>query len=94
MVFKQKFNILTIKGVYPYDYVSSSMEKLNETQLPPKSEFYSKLNNENISDSDYEHAQKVGKHLIAKQSEIIMIFISNLVYYFLLMYLRIFEKLA
>ena len=35
--------LLTRKGVYPYDYVSS-IERLSETQLPPKSEFYSKLN--------------------------------------------------
>ena len=47
--------MLTRKGVYPYDYVSS-IETLSETQLPPKSEFYSKLNDEDISDSDYQHA--------------------------------------
>lgn len=28
----------------------SSLDKFSETQLPPKSEFYSKLNDENISD--------------------------------------------
>jgi len=42
---------LTRKGVYPYDYVVS-IEKYNETQLPQKTEFYSKLNN-GISDNDY-----------------------------------------
>ncbi|CAH3171239.1 unnamed protein product [Porites evermanni] len=45
-------------GVYPYDYVSS-LEKLSETQLPPKEEFYSKLNDEDISDDDYQHAINV-----------------------------------
>ena len=50
--------LLTRKGVYPYDYVSS-IERLSETQLPPKSEFYSKLNDEDISDSDYQHALNV-----------------------------------
>ncbi|CAH3027956.1 unnamed protein product [Porites evermanni] len=44
--------------VYPYDYVSS-MEKLSETQLPPKDSFYSKLNDEDISDDDYQHAINV-----------------------------------
>ncbi|CAH3107117.1 unnamed protein product [Porites lobata] len=38
--------------VYPYDYVSS-LEKLYETQLPPKEEFYSKLSDGEISDDDY-----------------------------------------
>ncbi|XP_073244701.1 uncharacterized protein [Porites lutea] len=45
-------------GVYPYDYVSS-IEKLSETQLPPKQGFYSKLYDEDISDEDYQHAIKV-----------------------------------
>ena len=57
-VFKKNVNLLTRKGVYPYDYVSSP-EKLSETQLPPKEEFYSKLNDEDISDDDYQHAINV-----------------------------------
>ena len=57
-VFKKNVNLLTRKGVYPYDYVSS-LEKLTETQLPPKEEFYSKLNDEEISDDDYQHAINV-----------------------------------
>ena len=50
-VFKKNVDLLTRKGVYPYDYVSS-LEKLSETQLPPKEEFYSKLNDEDITDDD------------------------------------------
>ena len=57
-VFKKNTSLLTRKGVYPYDYVSS-IDKLSETQLPPKDEFYSKLNDEDISDEDYQHAIKV-----------------------------------
>ena len=52
--------LLLRKGVYPYDFVNS-LERLNDTSLPPKEAFYSKLNDEHISDSDYEHAQKVWK---------------------------------
>ncbi|XP_072017519.1 uncharacterized protein [Amphiura filiformis] len=54
----EQLQLLMRKGVYPYDHVNS-LEKLQETSLPPKDAFYSKLNEEHISDEDYEHAQKV-----------------------------------
>ena len=57
-IFSENVELLTRKGVYPYDYVSS-MEKLSETHLPPKEEFYSHLNDEGISDDDYQHAINV-----------------------------------
>ena len=57
-IFRENVDLLPRKGVYPYDYVSS-IEKLSETQLPPKEEFYSKLNDEFISDDDYQHAINV-----------------------------------
>ena len=57
-IFTRNVDLLTRKGVYPYDYVSSN-EKLSETQLPPKEELYSKLNDEDINDDDYQHAINV-----------------------------------
>ena len=36
-----------------------SWERFNETSLPPKKYFYSKLILEDVSDKDYLHAQKV-----------------------------------
>ena len=54
----KKLDLLLRKGVYPYDHVSS-LERLDETNLPPKEAFYSKLNAAGISDKDYEHAQTV-----------------------------------
>ena len=36
-------------------------EKINETTLPEKEEFYSNLNMEDIKNSDYMHAKKVCK---------------------------------
>ena len=53
-----KFILLLRKGVYPYEYMNS-WERFDETSLPPKESFYSKLNLEDISDNDYLHAQKV-----------------------------------
>ena len=54
----KKFELMTRKGIYPYDYMDS-FEKFNKTELPTKEEFYSILNNEHITDEDYSHAQKV-----------------------------------
>ena len=45
------------KGVYPYEYMDS-WERFDETALPPKKDFYSNLNLEDISNKDYAHAQK------------------------------------
>ena len=57
-IFKDKTDILTRKGVYPYDYVLS-LSKVSEKQLPTKEAFYSKLNDEHITDEDYTHALNV-----------------------------------
>jgi hypothetical protein len=46
------------KGGYPYEYMDG-FDKLGEASLPPKSKFFSRLNNENISDADYKMAQDV-----------------------------------
>ena len=55
-----KLTLVKRKGVYPYEYMDS-LERFKETKLPPKEAFYSKLNNEGISDEDYTHAKKVWK---------------------------------
>ena len=55
-----QYDLLTRKGVYPYEYVNS-WDQFNETQLPPISAFYSNLNMSSISKEDYQHAQRVWK---------------------------------
>ena len=65
---EDKLSLLTRKGVYPYEYMNS-LEKLKETKLPPKEAFYSKLNDEGISDEDYVHARKVWETFEMKNLE-------------------------
>lgn len=50
--------LLTRKGVFPYEYVGC-WDKLEETSLPSKENFYSTLSDSHISDCDYEHAKVV-----------------------------------
>ena len=52
--------MLLRKGVYPYKY-KDSWERFDETSLPDKEVFYSKLNIEDITDVDYIHGNKVFK---------------------------------
>ena len=55
-----KFVMLLRNGVYPYEYMGSQ-ERFNKTSLPSKKDFYSELKLEDVTDQDYEHAQKVFK---------------------------------
>ena len=54
----QGSDLLYKKGIYPYEYMDS-WERFTETRLPEKESFYSKLNDENITDEEYAHAQTV-----------------------------------
>ena len=53
-----KLELMTKKGVYPYEYMDN-INRFEETTLPPKEQFYSTLTEEHIKDQEYEHAQKV-----------------------------------
>ena len=55
-----KFILLLRRWVYPYKYMDS-FKRFNESILPNKKAFYSKLNLENITDKDYIHAKKAFK---------------------------------
>ena len=55
---ESQYNLLTRKGIYPYEYMLS-WDKFEESQLPPIEAFYSSLNMNNISEDDYQHAQRV-----------------------------------
>ena len=47
-----KFVLLLRNVVYPYEYMDS-WERFNETSIPPKEAYYSKLNEEDISVAEY-----------------------------------------
>ena len=55
-----QYDLLTRKGIYPYEYMSS-WDGFEEMQLPPIEAFYSKLSMSSISSDDYQHAQRVWK---------------------------------
>ena len=55
-----KFVMLLRKSAYPYEYMDN-YERFNKTSLPSKKDFYSELILEDVTDQDYEHAQKVFK---------------------------------
>lgn len=60
-----KVHLLLRKGIYPYDYMDT-IEKFDETALPTKKDFYSVLNESEISDDNYLHANTVWKEFEIK----------------------------
>ena len=55
-----KFIMLLRKGVYPYEYIDG-WDKFNEKIISSKELIYSNLTLENISETDYAHANNVFK---------------------------------
>ena len=65
-VFKGKgLNLMSQKGAYPYDFMDS-FEKFNQTELPNKDQFYSILNDQHITDDEYDYANKLWNTLMIK----------------------------
>lgn len=56
----ERMNLLMHKGVYPYEYMNS-MEKLKEKCLPRKSAFHYSIDDRELSEAEYYHAQFVWK---------------------------------
>ena len=53
-----EYNERSFKGVFPYDYFDS-FEKLKLEEFPDKKEFYSILNQKDVSNEEYEHGKKI-----------------------------------
>ena len=59
---KKGLSLLIRKGVFCYEHFRDFDQMKAATSLPDKSAFYSKLNEEGISQSDYEFAQETFKY--------------------------------
>ena len=63
--FGEKIDLVSRKGVYPYEFMDD-FEKFKKQSLPKKTSFFSRLKQEKISDEDFEHAQRVWKEFELK----------------------------
>ena len=54
----KELGLMSQKGVYPYDHMDS-FEKFDQTKLPTKYQFYSIVNDQHITNDEYNHAKKV-----------------------------------
>ncbi|RYA71283.1 hypothetical protein DD595_25365, partial [Enterobacter cloacae complex sp. 4DZ3-17B2] len=55
---ENEFNLLTCKGIFPYDYVKE-MSILDDACLPTQDKFFNKSYECEVSESDYVHARNV-----------------------------------
>jgi len=53
-----KFQMVKRKGIFSYNYLNS-VERLQDTQLPPRENFYDQLTDRNCFKESYDHAQNV-----------------------------------
>lgn len=51
--------LLVRKGVFPYEFVKSVQQLGEQTEFPPRREFYSRLTGSDITQTDYEHGKEV-----------------------------------
>lgn len=54
--------LLSRKGVFPYQYVTGEDVLVNTTKLPPAEQFYDDLKESRVDPEDYGHAQRVWSH--------------------------------
>ena len=54
----EEVELIKQKGFYPYEFMDTE-EKFNDTKLPPREVFYSKLSGKGISEKNYKHACNV-----------------------------------
>jgi hypothetical protein len=62
LVPEENMDLVLQKGIFPYDYIDS-LQRFEETSLPPAECFYSKLNEVELDPRDYQHACNVWNEL-------------------------------
>ena len=65
------------KGFFPYEWIDS-LDKLEETSLPPHEAFYSSLKNQNITEEEYEYCQQVWEENEMSTFQEFLIWYNNL----------------
>ena len=63
---KRGLSMLTRKGIFCYEHYTSFEQIKAATSIPPIQAFYSTLNEESISESDYQFAKDMFKHFKCK----------------------------
>ena len=71
-----------------------SFEKFNQTELPAEEHFYSILNDQHITNDEYDHAKKFGRLLKLKQWVNTMTYTLEVMCSCWLMYLKALERPA
>ena len=56
--FGERSELMSRKGVYPYEFMDG-FDKFEKKQLPKKASFFSRLNQEKVTDENYQRALKV-----------------------------------
>jgi hypothetical protein len=64
-------DLLFAKGIFPYEWFDS-LEKFDDTQLPPQEAFYSELNDAGITDDEYKRIRNVWNTFECHSSKIIV----------------------
>ena len=62
----KKLSLMSQKDIYPYDFMDS-FERFDQMELPTKDQFYSILNDQHITNDEYNHAKKFGKPSTLRQ---------------------------
>jgi len=65
------------KGFFPYEWIDS-LDKLEETSLPPHTAFYSSLKNQNITEQEYQYCQRVWENKEMSTFKDFLVWYNNL----------------
>ena len=80
--YPQAYGCDITKGYFPYEYMDG-LDKLDDTALPPKEAFFSRLKDEGVSDEDYASFNEYGEE--ARPCRSIVGYDANAVYLWSLM---------